>query len=154
MTEPRVRASAEALPNSRRAVLRSTLGAGAALGLICAALDGARAQSMPAGVASPDHPDADLFALQPEIEEMDRIKKTVSDLQDAEEEAYRAALPPKPVRPPDQPLWSILGFASDAEYEEHFERRCAEMASQPKRPVDPHDAAVSAWEAERDRLKG
>ncbi len=102
-----VRASAEALPNSRRAVLRSTLGAGAALGLIMTAMDGARAQHMQIGSPSPD---AELLALQPEIEEMDRCKKAACDLHSAAEHAYVEALPPKPVRPLSKPLWSELGL--------------------------------------------
>jgi hypothetical protein len=81
-------------PNSRRAVLRSSLGA----------IAGVSALALPvvANAITPS-PDAELFALQPEIDAADRLAKEANDALNRLEAVYEAATPPEPVPEPVRP---------------------------------------------------
>jgi hypothetical protein len=123
------------LPNSRRAVLRSLLAAGAVATVPAAG-----------ALGSPEHPDAALFALQADIEAADRLKEASYGPLNVAETAYFAARGPQPAMPsPDTAF-------TDEEWFVTFKERMAELRACPSPEAAAHLAACEAWEEEDKRL--
>src|SRR5271156_5116444 len=117
-----VPAAATGLPNSRRAVLRAILAAGAVTTLPAAG-----------AIATTAHPDAELFALQPDIEAADRLEKAAWDVQAPAEDAYFAARAPRPTKPENVDFTNEEWFLT-------FKEKMAELNASPS----PESAAAIA----------
>lgn len=89
MPNSTVRANARTLPSDRRSFLARVAAAGA-----LSAVPVAQA------LASPEHPDAALLALGPEIEAVERRYDEASAALEAAREAYTGLAPNEPVMPP------------------------------------------------------
>ncbi len=87
-----IRSTPIAAPNSRRAVLRSALGAGAAIGLIVTAMDGARAATAPAASPGSDAEPVDpiFAAIERHKAAWERAMRTY-DHKDTDPQAYDRA---------------------------------------------------------------
>jgi hypothetical protein len=135
MPNTTILAAATGLPNSRRAVLRSILAAGAVA-------------TVPAtgAMAAAGHPDAALLALQADIEAADRLKDASYGPLEVAEKAYFAARRPLPAAP------SSAGF-TDEEWFVTLRERMAELRACPSPEVALHVAACEAWVEEDKRLR-
>jgi hypothetical protein len=115
------------------------------------ALAGLPALALPsvAHAATSPTDDAELFALQPEIEAADREARLAIDAQEALSETYKAARPPRPVPPsPEEATVASLGEKGM----ELITRFRESLAQAKRRPPDPHELAELAWREECGRL--
>ena len=111
-------------------------------------------------VASPAHPDAELFVLQAEIDAADHRFQKAHDAQIDAEEAFYAIRPLRPSRPK---LWTFLGVTEDEWRKKLAERKATDHFPVKAEPTphlaafferrEAHDTAVQAWEEETDRLE-
>jgi hypothetical protein len=105
--------------------------------------------------ASPAHPDAGLFALQPEVEAADHIEEQAHKALAVVEEAFFAAKPPKPERDVLAECkaildkWDMEDAALLAGERPDAATRLAEFENYKM----AHDAKVQAWMEECARLR-
>ncbi|SIT53135.1 hypothetical protein BQ8794_100026 [Mesorhizobium prunaredense] len=91
-----VRAAAEGMPAINRRRLLNLTGAGLALAATSAAVRNASAAPAPA-----EHPDAELFRLDQEMEKAHARMETASESNSALSDKLEALLPPRPLHPTD-----------------------------------------------------
>jgi hypothetical protein len=146
MSSSTARADAPTMPTDRRALLRSALAVGAI----------AAVPTIAAAATATGHPDAALFALQPEIDAADRLYYATFEPLERAETAYYAAKPERPDR-----LAIMQGLTND-EFREIIRRAAAGESMDALLPakmpslkdgIAAADAAEDAWEQECDRVE-
>ncbi|TIP43673.1 hypothetical protein [Mesorhizobium sp.] len=94
-----VRAAAEGMPAINRRRLLNLTGAGLALAATAASVRNASAT--PPVAAAAEHPDAELFRLEQEMEAAHARMETASESNSALSDKLEALLPPRPLHPTD-----------------------------------------------------
>jgi hypothetical protein len=130
----------ETVKPSRRAALTGALVAGAAA-IVPAA----------GALASPEHPDAALFALQADIEAADieaadRLKEASFGPLSTAENAYFAARVPQPAKPEGAAFTNEEWFIQ-------FKEKMAGLRASPSPETAAHVAACEAWAEEDECLR-
>jgi hypothetical protein len=133
---------------------RAALGAIASLSALAAsrAIAAASGSASPS-TASPSHPDAELFALQPEIEAADHQFNLADDAHTLADRSAFAATSPRPIRPDlDELVARGMGITNEEWCERLLKIKDLAKPLTPRAP-SPYEEAMRAWETERDRLE-
>ncbi|TIP22709.1 MAG: hypothetical protein E5X67_36215 [Mesorhizobium sp.] len=136
MSNITVRAAAEGMPAINRRRLLNLTGAGLALAATAASVRNASAT--PPVAAAAEHPDAELFALEKEMEAAHARMETAAEANSTLSDKIEALLPPRPPKweDPDMP---------DHLHEINLDRRLRDMGEIPE--------PIRAWFKERREQK-